>query len=215
ELLVWRHGGLVWQTCQRQLNAREDIEDAFQATFLALVRQARSILNKEAVAGWLHKVAHRVALRLRNSNARRVHIERQAGPPAETAADLVDLDIRLVLDDEINRLPDKYRVPIILCYLEGKTNDEAAHQLGCPRGTILSRLARARERLRLRLTRRGVALAAGGLSASLPTIAAAAAPPALVQTTVTTAALIAAGKATTVVVSAKVASLTHGVLKTM
>ncbi len=223
ELLVWRHGGMVWRTCRRLLHGREDAEDAFQATFLALVRRAAAIGKREAVAAWLHKVAFRVAGRARAEAARRGQCERQSalaatrGNGAPNGVHAVDdavlsAECRQVLDDEVNRLPAKLRAPIILCYLEGLTNDAAARQLGCPKGTVLSRLARARQRLRDRLARRGLVLSAGALTA-LAQAAASAAPVPLILATLRASIVVAAGNAG--VVSAHVATLTEGVLKTM
>lgn len=169
ELLVWRHGGMVMGTCQRLLRHGHDAEDAFQATFLTLVRKAGSIGKRSSVASWLYKVAYHTALRARKHNARQPEpvngaLDGMAGPDL-FAFD--DSDLRSVLDAEIQRLPAHYRLPVILCYLEGKTHSQAAHELACPRGTIGVRLARARERLRVRLVRRGIMLAAGAVGMAL------------------------------------------------
>jgi RND family efflux transporter MFP subunit len=160
ELLVWRHSALVLGTCRRVLRDDHDAEDALQATFLALARKAGQICKREAVAGWLHKVALRAALTARarrlRRNTRERSIDAAAGiamPVNRTAGEATDL--REILDVEVNRLPDRFRAPVVLCYLEGKSVDEAAMQIGCPRGTVASRLARARERLRSRLDGRG------------------------------------------------------------
>jgi RNA polymerase sigma factor (sigma-70 family) len=167
ELLAWRHGPLVLGTCRRLLSRAEDVEDAFQATFLALVRKAASIGRRESVAAWLYRVAYRVALAAR-ARARRgtpaAHREPARPDPAEDAA---AHELRLVLDEEVARLPEKYRVPFVLCYLQGKTNAEAAAEIGCPHGTLLTRLRWARQRLRCRLARRGVALTAAALAVVL------------------------------------------------
>ncbi|MCI0681642.1 MAG: RNA polymerase sigma factor [Gemmataceae bacterium] len=223
ELLVWRHGAMVLHTCRRLLSRLEDAEDAFQATFLALVRQAAGISRREAVAGWLHRVACRVATRLRTSRDRRALCERESVhqtsarvSPDEAVDPLVWAEVRQVLDREVDRLPAKLRVPFVLCYLEGMTNEEAARHLDLPRGTVLSRLARARERLRGRLERRGLALTAGAFVLALgqETAASAALTP-LVANTIKAAMLIAAGQATAAVVSAPVALLTEGVVRAM
>src|SRR5262245_43864095 len=164
EVLVWRHGGLVLHVCGRLLRHAEDAEDVFQATFLALARRGGSIGKAEAVASWLYKVAYRLALRVR---ARAAREERRPGGralPAPPAGGAVGPDVRLVLDEEINSLPEKYRTPVVLCYLEGRTTQEAARQVGCARGTICSRLAWARKRLRGRLARRGLTFPAAGLA---------------------------------------------------
>ncbi len=172
ELLVWRHARLVYGTCQRVLHDRHDAEDAFQATFLALARHAGRIARREAVAGWLHRVACRVALTARGRRVRREAREATAGaaepvsnsPDAASAAQ--SRELRQVLDREIGRLPARFRAAVVLCYLEGKSVDEAAVLLGCPRGTVASRLARGRERLRARLAGRGLAVPAALASAA-------------------------------------------------
>jgi RNA polymerase sigma factor (sigma-70 family) len=169
ELLVWRHGPLVLGTCRRVLGNAHDAEDAFQATFFALARKAGSIGCRESVSGWLYKVAYRVALRARTTQARRqregpLHEEPAAPTTLEPAELLAWRELQPVLDAQIDRLPEKYRTVFILCYLEGKTNEEAARELGCPKGTVLSRLSRARDHLRKWLGQRGVALAAAPLA---------------------------------------------------
>jgi RNA polymerase sigma factor (sigma-70 family) len=169
ELLLWRHGPMVLGTCRRLLRNPADADDAFQATWLVLVRKAGAVARGEALGGWLHRVACRVALRLRAGLTRRAGrerplAERLAGPanglPAQD-------DLRRVLDEELSRLPARHREAFVLCCLEGKTGAEAARELGCAPGTVSSRLTRARERLRRRLTRRGLAPAAGGVTATL------------------------------------------------
>jgi RND family efflux transporter MFP subunit len=168
ELLVWRHRHLVFGVCRRVLHDFHDAEDAFQATFLTLARKAGSIGRRQALASWLYRVAHRVALTARSRRARRSAREQAlaavaevAAPGAETASDWKDL--WPAVDEELGRLPERYRAAAILCYLEGKTVEEAAGQLGCPRGTVASRLARARDRLRTRLARRGLTPPPGAL----------------------------------------------------
>jgi RNA polymerase sigma factor (sigma-70 family) len=163
EVLVWRHGPMVLGVCGRVLRAEADTEDAFQATFLTLLRKAGSISKRQSVGSWLHQVAFRVALAARAGTARRA--ARETAGVAELAAPAVpeqpSADLRRVLDEEVGRLPEKYRTPFVLCHLEGRSNREAAEQLGCPVGTVAARLSRARRRLRVRLTRRGVTLSAG------------------------------------------------------
>ena len=152
ELLVWRHARLVFGVCRRELHDVHDAEDAFQATFLALARHAGRIARREAVAGWLYKVAYRLALTARRQRAGRraresvAATERLSAPP-DLERSTENRELRQVLDQEIGRLPEHFRAPVVLCYLEGKSVDEAAVQLGCPRGTVASRLARARQRL--------------------------------------------------------------------
>jgi RNA polymerase sigma factor (sigma-70 family) len=171
ELLVRRHGSLVLGVARRVLCDEHAAEDALQATFLALARRAKALERSETAAGWLYRVAQRIAVRAR----RRPPLARpqRASPPDPSAAAQWS-EIRGILDEEVDRLPEHYRMPVVLCYLAGRTTDEAARQLGCPRGTVLSRLAGAREKLRGRLMRRGVtiptaALAAGLASESAPT----------------------------------------------
>ena len=166
ELLVWRHGPMVLGVCRRILQNPHDAEDAFQAAFFTLARKAASIGQRDSVGAWLYRVAYRIALRARARRARLAQREQPLGdlPIAEVGCEPADLlawrELRPVLDAEVSRLPEKYRAAFVLCYLEGKTNEQAAEQLGCPKGTVLSRLSRARERLRKRLVQRGVALAA-------------------------------------------------------
>jgi RNA polymerase sigma factor (sigma-70 family) len=217
EVLVWRHGPKVLGICRRILRHEQDAEDAFQATFLILVHKAASIGKRQAVSCWLYRVAYRVALRARRRAAKRAAREKPVldVPAAEPALDPLWRDLRSVLDEEVNRLPEKYRAPFVLCYLDGKTNEEAAQALGCPRGTVLSRLAWARKRLRTRLARRGLGLAGALLAAAqAPEAAMAAVPPMLVQSTLKAALSIAAGT-TAGIVSGPVAALTQGVLQTM
>jgi membrane fusion protein, heavy metal efflux system len=197
EVLVWRHGPMVLAVCRRLLRREQDAEDAFQATFLALVRKAGAIGKREAVAAWLYKVAYRAALRVRGEAAKRPEGSRVEANllPAPVAPEPGWDDLRPVLDEEVRSLPGAYRLTFILCHLEGKTQAEAAHQLGCPPGTVASRLAWARQRLRTRLARRGVVLSAAALAALLDRRAAPAAPPAaLVPATVRAALHFAAGK---------------------
>ena len=157
--IVADHGPMVLATCRRILTQSTDADDAFQATFLVFARQARSIRNPDRLAPWLHSVARRVARRAKSLTARRRAVER-AGDIADVAV-LPERDpsfeLRSVLDEELARLPEKYRVPLVLCYLEGLTHDEAAGQLQWPVGTVRSRMAEGRDRLRSRLARRGFA----------------------------------------------------------
>src|SRR5262249_20611485 len=174
-------------------------EDAFQDTLLVLVRKARSIGKPQSVSSWLHGVAHRVSLKARAALSRRRVQERQVPPMPNPEADTETLwrDLRPVLHEEVGRLPPRYREPFVLCYLEGKTNEEAAAILGWPKGTVLSSLARARERLRDRLTRRGLTLSAAALATLLAEKAAPAAiAPALVDATVNVSVLYASGTVT-------------------
>jgi RNA polymerase sigma factor (sigma-70 family) len=216
--LVGRHGPMVLGVCRRILRNTQDAEDAFQATFLVLVRKIGSLARPELLANWLYGVACRTALNARAEAARRRARESPVvDRPVEGTAEQDWRDLRPVLDEEVNRLPEVYRGPFVLCYLEGKTTDEASRQLGCPKGTVLSRLARAREQLRGRLARRGLTPSAGLFAAILTeTIASASLPPALADATAKAAMQFAVGQtATGGAVSVQVATLTMGVLRTM
>jgi RNA polymerase sigma factor (sigma-70 family) len=192
ELLVMRHGGLVLATCRRLLCHEQDAEDAFQATFLALARKAGSIAAGAALTAWLHRVALRAALaaRARRREADHLAPDEVAAPEANYPVEADDL--RRAIDEEVSGLPEKYRAPFILCYLEGRTTDEAAAALRCPRGTVGTRLAWARERLRGRLARRGLAVSSAALAA-LGAGGASAAPGPLVRALVQAAGPFAAG----------------------
>jgi RNA polymerase sigma factor (sigma-70 family) len=216
ELLIWRHGPMVLGLCRRVLRQEQDAEDAFQATFLTLARKAGSIGKREACASWLYKVAYRISLAARASANRRGQAKSVSEDLAVEDADVLAWrDLRPVLDEEVNRLPERYRAAFVLCCVQGKTNEEAAELLGCPTGTVLSRLSRARERLRGRLTRRGVGLAVGLLVTGLATQSQASVPALLVGTTTRAALASAVGKTTAGIVSARVAELTQGAIQTM
>src|SRR5260370_39202143 len=157
EAIVRRHGPMVLAVCRRVLRNHHDAEDAFQVTFLVLVRKAAAIASRELLANWLYGVAYHTALKSKAMISKRRAREKQvtAMPESEeTQRDLWD-DLQPLLDQELSRLPDKYRVPIVLCDLQGKTRKEAARQLGYPEGTVAGRLARARRMLAKRLTQRG------------------------------------------------------------
>jgi RNA polymerase sigma factor (sigma-70 family) len=217
--LVRRHGPMVWGVCCRVLRNHHDAEDAFQATFLVLVRKAASIVPREMVVNWLYGVAHQTAIRARAINAKRRARERQVTEMPESVAPEANLwdDLLPLLDQELSRLPDRYRVAIVLCDLEGKSYKEAARHLGCPEGTLAARLTRGRALLAKRLARRGVVVSAAALATALAQNAASAGvPPAVVSSTIKAATLCAAGQAaTTGFISAQVAALTEGVLKSM
>src|SRR4051812_30726042 len=136
--LVKRHGPMVLRVCRRVLQDGHAAEDAFQATFLVLVRKAGSLRQRELVGNWLYGVAYRVAARARVEAARRRGRERRPAlpPPGDPLAELTGRELALALDEELNRLADKYRAPLVLCYLQGLTRDEAAQQLGCSLGTF-------------------------------------------------------------------------------
>jgi RNA polymerase sigma factor (sigma-70 family) len=215
--LVRRYGPLVLSVCRRVLDRIQDAEDAFQATFLVLVRKGWSIGNPELLGNWLYGVAYRVARKARVRAARRREQERQAEPMVVSdPSDAVSWDeMRTALDEELHRLPEKYRQPLVLCYLQGLTNEEAARRLGWPAGSMSYRLGRAREMLRDRLTGRlrgappasfGLMLALGAGNAALPSR--------LVDATVHSATLFGAGKAAGGV-SAGVGSLVEAALRAM
>jgi RNA polymerase sigma factor (sigma-70 family) len=217
--LVRRHGSMVWGVCRRVLRNHHDAEDAFQATFLVFVRKAASIATRELVANWLYGVALQTALKARATAAKRKERERQVMEMPEPAVteDALWRDFQPLLDEELSRLPDKYRAVIVLCDLEGKTRKEAAGQLGVPEGTVGGWLARARAMLAKRLTQRGVALSGGALAAVLShKVASAGVPTSVVCSTIKAATLFAAGQAAAAgAISVTVAALTEGVLKTM
>jgi RNA polymerase sigma factor (sigma-70 family) len=216
EALVRRHGPMVLGVCRRVLRNTHDAEDAFQATFLVLARKAPSIGLRELVGNWLYGTAYRAALEAKAARRRVRERQVSAMPEPEAAAEAPDwVDLRPVLDQELSRLPDKYRVPVVLCDLQGRTRGEVARQLGIPAGTLSGRLTTARRLLASRLARRGFALAGGALAAALSQgVAPACVPSPLVVSTVKAATLLGAGQAAGLV-SDKVATLTEGVLKTM
>jgi RNA polymerase sigma factor (sigma-70 family) len=175
--LVRRHGPMVWGVCRRVLGDHHDAEDTFQAAFLVLADKAGSIRRAESLGAWLHRVARQLALRARRRRHRRQQVETGypadgRGTPAAGAELPEELSLRealATLDEEVGRLPEKFRTPIVLCYLQGKTNEEAARELGCAAGTLKWRLGRARELLSECLAGRGVSLPAGATALLLAT----------------------------------------------
>lgn len=163
--LIARHGPMVLGVCRRVLRHAHDAEDAFQATFVLLARKAPSLRRPELLGPWLHGVARRTSLKARAQALRRRSRERPVtDTPAPERPDAVDLaDLRPVLDEAVGGLPELYRAPFVLCHLQGMTQAEAARRLGCPANTVATRLARARQRLRVRLASRGLAMSAGTL----------------------------------------------------
>jgi RNA polymerase sigma factor (sigma-70 family) len=212
--LVRRHGRMVLGVCRRILGHAQDAEDAFQATFLVLARKATSVVKREALASFLYGVAYRTALQARAAAVRRRARERQVVEmPHPEAPPQEQQEWRPVLDRELNALPDRYKGPVVLCDLEGKTRREAARQLGLSEGTLSSRLARARRLLAKRLSRQGVSLSGGALAGLLYEGAASAAVPAqLASSTVKAAVLLAAGQAAA---ATPAALLMNEVLKAM
>jgi RNA polymerase sigma factor (sigma-70 family) len=223
ELLVWRHGPMVLGVCRRVLRHEQDAEDAFQATFLTLARKAGEAGRRGSLGGWLYTVAYHVALRARQRQAARGRREAllEGEPPPDAGAgpaeELARREVGPLLDAEVSRLPEKYRAAVVLCYLEGKTNEEAAALLGCPKGTILSRLARARERLRRRLAARDLVFAAGpfglllaGLARPLAEVS-----PVLVTSTAHAALLFAVGKSVLVAASSTALELAEGMVRSL
>jgi len=219
EALVRRHGPMVMGVCRRILRNPHDAEDAFQAAFLVLVRKAASVVPREMVANWLYGVARMTAHRGNALTAKRRKRETQVSEMPEPAAVTPDVwnDLRPLLDQELGGLPDKYRVAIFLCDLEGKSHKEAARQLGWPQGTLSGRLVRARKLLARRLAKHGLATSGGVLAESLSRNGASASVPiSLVSNTVKAASLVAAGqKAVAGLISVKAAALTEGVVLTM
>jgi RNA polymerase sigma factor (sigma-70 family) len=214
QTLLRRHGSMVLATCRRILGDQHEAEDCCQATFLVLARKARSILRHGSLGIWLHRVAYHVAINARARAAKQrarerkvaemASIEPEANPAGESGPELTRL-----LDEELRRLPEKYRAPLVLCYLEGKTHEEAARELRWPTGSMSRRLARAQQLLQQRLLRRGLAFSGSGLAVALSAQSSSAAlPAAFVDATTRAAMPVAAGKAVAASVpSAKVAAL--------
>ena len=224
EALVLRHGPMVLRVCRNALHDPNDAHDAFQATFLILVRRIGALGGLESLGGWLYGVACRVSARARVESARRRAIEGRVALRVVEVVDPADAqevdrgDLGPVVQEEVRRLPERYRTAVVLCYWEGLTQEQAAAQIGCPLGTVRSRIARARQLLRRRLTRRGVAPMAGiagsgfDLASVVPTPAAA--PDAWVMAMVKVASKIAAGGGPAGVSSA-VSFLVQDVLRRM
>jgi RNA polymerase sigma factor (sigma-70 family) len=214
ELLVWRHGAMVLNVCRRVLRREHDAEDAFQATFLTLVRKAGAIGKREAVGSWLYKVAYRIALRARGVASPRSLPEGPLPDPSsvEPIHDLLWREFGSAMDEEIHRLPNRYQAAVVLCHLEDQTSESAARTLDCPPGTVGTWLARGRELLRRRLARRGFDVSS--VVGARNVVAALSA--ALVNSTVQAALLGTAEQAAAAgVISASVATLTKGALQAM
>jgi RNA polymerase sigma factor (sigma-70 family) len=217
-VLLHRHGPLVWSVCHRVLGCRHNAEDVFQATFLTLARKAASIRKHASIAAWLYGVAYRLARQLRARDGRRpVPQAKSADDPTQDPVQRVSVqELQTIVDEELHRLRECYRLPLVLCFLEGKTRDEAAVCLGWSVSTLKRRLAKGREILCSRLTRRGLILSGALLSTALTQdLAAAAVPPTLVIPTLQAAVIAAAGRSVTSMVPAQVTALTEGVLRAM
>jgi RNA polymerase sigma-70 factor (ECF subfamily) len=207
--LVRRHGAMVLRVCRRVLGEGEDADDAFQATFLVLARKAGAGGWRESVGAWLAAVAYRIARKSRVARARRaVHEQEAASRRRATSEENPALrEVQHILDEELDRLPEKFRLPVLLCCLQDQTTDEAARQLGWSFATVKSRLQRGRERLRERLRRRGVTLPAAVLATILAEGVVKGVPPALVQTTVTAAVSGTSSAAVSALVTAAIATM--------
>lgn len=210
--IVRRHGRLVRAVCWRHLHQAADVDDAFQATFLVLARRADAVRNHAALGGWLHRVAERVCGKLRRG-------VRPAGPLpddlATTASDPAAADTRRAVREAVGRLPADYRAAVELCYVAGYTTAEAADRLGWPKGTVLTRLAWARKRLRADLLHRGVVPAAGAVGGLLLDRAACAVGPGAVQAASRAAATVAMQGTLAGLATERAVHLTEGVLRTM
>jgi RNA polymerase sigma factor (sigma-70 family) len=217
--LVQRHAVMVYGVCRRVLKHSHDAEDAAQATFLVLAHNAGSIQKRGSVGSWLHTVAYRAARKMKTDIVRRAGRERSLidVPATGAAQEATWREVQLVLDEELNRLPEKYRAPLVLCFLEGMTQDEAARQLGWPRDVLRGRVDRGRQRLRSQLIRRGVAFSAALFSTALADgVIAGTVSTAFVDSTVRAAALFAAGAAAgTGTIATEVAALAEEVSRTM
>ena len=217
EALVARHGPMVLGVCRGMLTDPHAVEDAFQATFLVLVRRAGSLGEHDAIGHWLYGVARRVALRARSETARKHAWEKPISgvDPAGGGTDPDHFELAARLHEELTRLPAVYRAPVVLCYLEGLTHEEAARQLHWPVGTVKGRLARAKDMLRGRLWRRGMMPSIGLIAATLARDATAAVPASLIQSTVRAALHVSAGRAAEGVVSVASIHLMKGVVSSM
>ena len=218
--LVERHGSLVYRVCRRVLRDTNDADDAFQATFMVLVRKGATLKQPGRLAAWLYGVANRTARKIKVRAAVRTRFEREgrqmpnkSDTPSKSHADDLTLnEVRAIVDEEIGRLPEKYALPLTLCYLEGQTNAQAAKQLGCPEGSISRRLSRARELLKSRLLRRGLTLSAVLAAAAFAKPLIAAPPPDLVASTVSAGSLALRGVPLEEIVSSQAAAVVRDVV---
>jgi RNA polymerase sigma factor (sigma-70 family) len=216
-VLLERYGPLVYGVCQRILGDATEAEDAFQATFLVLVRKGATLREPGRLASWLYGVAYRTARKVKAKAALRTRSEREASemPTKSEVSDMTYDELRAIVDEEIAQLPEKYSLPLVLCYLEGKTNAQAAAQLGWPEGSMSRRLSRARELLRSRLAKRGLALSAALIAAVFSKPIVACVPPHVVASTIHAGTLVAEGVALEDVVSPATAAIVEDVLVAM
>ena len=211
--LLERHGPMVLRVCRKVLGDQRDPLDAFQATFLILVRQVGSVRKAESIASWLHGVAYRVASAERSAEARRRKHERIAAETSDRSTNQETESLESILHRELDRLPDRYRAPLVLCHLEGMTHEQAADRLGWPVGTVKSRMARGRDRLKARLSRRGLESSSGcGITGALSR---AELPGILMDATARAATRLASGQPIAGMVPDSAVALMQGVLKTM
>jgi RNA polymerase sigma factor (sigma-70 family) len=216
-VLLARHGPLVYAVCRRVLGDGADAEDAFQATFMVFVKKGATLRDPSRVQSWLYGVAQRTARKAKAKAARQSKSERQAREMTSKSeiSDMTFDDLRSILDEEIAQLPEKYAMPLVLCYLEGKTNAQAAAHLGWPEGSMSRRLSRARELLKSRLAKRGLALSAALIAAVFARPAIACVPPHLFVSTAYAGSLVSHGVAVREVVSPATAALVDDVLGAM
>ena len=216
--LVERYGPMVLGVCERVLQHSHDAEDAFQATFLVLARRATTLDGRGSLGNWLYAVAYRTAIKARQNAVRRRAREQQVLNMSTVLSSEEEewSDLRPILDEELNHLPEKYRAPLVLCYLEGKTQEQAAQELGWPTGSMSRRMNRARDLLRERLARRGLALSSGLVFMLIAkNVGAAIVSPALAGLTAKAAFAFGAGQlGLETAMSAKVTSLAEEVLRT-
>ncbi len=217
EVLLRRHGPMVHAVCLRVLHHKQDAEDAFQATFLVLAHKAATVLPGSKLAGWLHGVAHKTALKARCRAHHRSEVEKRVPvrSPEEMHADLHAAEVEAVLDQEIGGLPERYRLPIILCDLEGRLRAEVAGMLRCSEGTLSSRLTRGRRMLADRLHRRGVELTVAGIALVLTSQTNVLAESLILQTVPVALSSLACSAGVGGAASPKVAQLATGVMKSM
>jgi RNA polymerase sigma factor (sigma-70 family) len=217
EAIVQRHGPMVLGVCRRALGDEHAAEDAFQATFMVLALKARAIRKRESLGPWLHGVAVRIARRARASRQRnQAEPIPPEGPAGPEGVEALSIDLRGVLDEELGRLPDKYRIPVVLCYLEGQSQEHAARTLGWTKGTVSGRLARAKDILRHRLSRRGLAPSVGAIAAAFaPDTASASVPASLVAPAVRAAAAAVLGGTETGAITGQAVILARQAMKVM